>query len=308
MTPTKPKILLIADVRDWIFERHCHYISKILGDDFIFNISYHRENYGYHFDEDAYDLIYPLEFNLLHPQKKTNYKKYVTGIRSHSSWDHWDYKDQLKKYLESRFLLTHVVSHELGEIFSKLLHKDCYAGVVQHGVDSSLFKPGTEPKKDEDILDIGWAGNRQAASGKGFDDIIKPLEKLDNVRLNFCGYSDNNLSKERMSDFYRSINTYVCASIKEGHNNSLVEAAFTANSIITTVNGTVPEYLEHEKSALIIDRSPSSFVSAVEALRDDPNYRMVLGENARISATNKFDWNIKALEYKSMFEKALNEA
>ena len=111
-----------------------------------------------------------------------------------------------------------------------------------------------------------------------------------------------------MSDFYRSINTYVCASIKEGHNNSLVEAAFTANSIITTVNGTVPEYLEHEKSALIIDRSPSSFVSAVEALRDDPNYRMVLGENARISATNKFDWNIKALDYKSMFEKALNEA
>ena len=147
----------------------------------------------------------------------------------------------------------------------------------------------------------------QKASDKGFEDIIKPLEKLNNVRFNFCGYLDNNLSKERMSDFYRHIDTYICASSKEGHNNSLIEAAFTANSIVTTTNGTVPEYLEHEKSALIVDRDPSSFVFAVETLRDDPNYRMVLGENARTSAVKKFDWKIKALDYKKLFERALNE-
>jgi len=303
----KPKILLIADVRDWIFQRHCYYISEILGDDFIFNVSYHRENYGYHFDEDAYDLIYPLEFNLLHPQKEVNYKKYITGIRSHSSWSGWEDKEQLKKYLESRFSLTHVVSNELGRIFSKLLHPHCYAGVVQHGVDSSLFKPRSNPRISEGVLDIGWAGNRQAASNKGFDSIIKPLENLKNVRLNFCGYSDNNLSKEGMSDFYRSIDTYICASIEEGHNNSLIEAAFTANSIVTTVNGTVPEYLKHEESALIVNRDPSSFVSAVKTLRDDPNYRAVIGENARVSAVSKFDWNAKAIDYKNMFEMALNE-
>jgi glycosyltransferase involved in cell wall biosynthesis len=304
---TKPKILLIADVRDWIFERHCRYISEILGDDFVFNTCYHSDNYGYHFDEDAYDLIYPLEFNLLHPQKEVNYKKYITGIRSHSSWSHWQDRRQLKKYLESKFLLTHVVSNELSEIFSELLHRDRYAGVVQHGVDSSIFKPRIKPKESEEVLDIGWSGNRHAASNKGFDDIIKPLENLNNVRLNFCGYADNNLSKERMSDFYRSIDTYICASIKEGHNNSLIESAFTANSIITTVNGTVPEYLEHEKSALIVDRDPSSFASAVETLRDDPNYRTVIGENARTSAVSKFDWNVKAVDYKNMFERALNE-
>lgn len=304
---TKPKILLIADVRDWIFERHCYYISEILGDDFVFNICYHSDNYGYHFDEDAYDLVYPLEFNLLHPQKEVNYKKYITGIRSHSSWAQWQDKDQLKKYLESKFLLTHVVSSELGEIFSKLLRPDCYAGIVQHGVDSSVFKPRADPKKNEDVLDIGWSGNRHAASDKGFDDIIKPLENLTNVRLNFCGYADNNLSKERMSDFYRSIDTYICASTKEGHNNSLIEAAFTANSIVTTINGTVPEYLKHEESALIINRDPSSFVSAVETLRDDPNYRMTIGENARVSAVSKFDWRAKAVDYKNMFERALNE-
>ncbi|HBY69101.1 MAG TPA: hypothetical protein DEG69_15950, partial [Flavobacteriaceae bacterium] len=140
---TKPRILLIADVRDWIFERHCFYISDILKDHFLFNVSYHRENFGYYFDEDAYDLIYPLEFNLLHPNKNINPQKCVTGIRSHSSWGDWNYTEDLKAYLENKFSLIHVVSEELNNIFQPLLSSDKYAGVVQHGVDPSLFKPST---------------------------------------------------------------------------------------------------------------------------------------------------------------------
>ena len=303
---SKPKILLIADVRDWIFDRHCYYISKILGDHFIFNTSYHRENFGYYFDEDAYDLIYPLEFNLLHPNKSINSKKYVTGIRSHSSWRNWNYKEDLKVYLENKFSFTHVVSKELDEVFRPLLDSKKYAGVVQHGVDSSLFKPSNK-EQEKDILDIGWAGNRQAASNKGFENIIRPLENLRDVRLNFCGYSDNNLNKEQMAQFYQSIDAYVCASIEEGHNNSLVEAAFSKNSIVTTINGTVPEYLINEESALIVDREPSSFVSAVKRIRDDKSLREKLGNNARASALKKFDWREKVLDFKVMFEKALNE-
>ena len=118
--PSKPKILLIADVRGWIFERNCHYISKILEKDFLFNTSFHRDNYGYYFDEDAYDLIYPLEFNLLHPQKDINPQKYITGIRAHSSWWDWDNED-LGDYLSSKFNFVHVVSEELGVIFKDIL-------------------------------------------------------------------------------------------------------------------------------------------------------------------------------------------
>jgi len=302
----KPKILLIADVRDWIFERHCDYLSKLLGDDFIFVTSYHRDHFGLNFDEDAYDLIYPLEFNLIHPSKKRNPNKYVTGIRSHSSWYGWSH-DQLKSYLSEGFSLTHTVSYELDSIFKNILPPSSYAGVVQHGVDTELFKPNENKRNKDDALILGWAGNRKAASDKGFDDIIRPLERTSGVTLKFCGFVDKNLTIEEMSEFYKSIDVYVCASIKEGHNNCLIEAASSGNAIITTLNGTVPEYLKNEDSALIVDRETKPFMTAVKKLQDDLELVANLGKSARHAVLYNFDWKDRALDYKKLFERALNE-
>jgi len=302
----KPRILLIADVRGWIFERHCAYISKILEKDFVFSTNYHEDHFGYNFDEDAYDLIYPLEFNLLHPKKVNNPKKYVTGIRAHSSWWNWD-PDTLKEFLCSKFSLVHVVSERLGKIFEKMLPKEKYAGVVQHGVDVSLFTPNETPRNNP-IMQLGWAGNRKAAACKGFH-LVEPLGNIDGVELNYCGFVDRNLDINDMAEFHRSIDVYICASeeLGEGHNNSTVESACTGNAIITTDNGTVPEFLINEENALIIDREPECFSSAVERLRDDAELRLKLGNAARSCAVERFDWNKKALDYKNMFIKVLNE-
>ncbi len=302
---SKPKILLIADVKDWIFARHCHYISKILQKDFIFNLSFHRENFGYYFDEDAYDLIYPLEFNLLHPEKKINPKKYVTGIRAHSSWWNWDNKD-LGEYLSSRFSFVHTVSEELGVIFKGILPSEKYYGVVHHGIDTKLFSPNKEENNTQKIV-LGWAGNRNAAACKGFN-FVEKLGDIDGVSLKYCGYADKNLNTEQMADFHNSLDAYVCASEArgEGHNNSLVESACVGNPLITTVNGTVPEYLVNEENALIVDRDHNSFRLAVEKLRDNPNLRKSLGRKARETVLEKFCWEKKALDFKSMFEATLN--
>lgn len=302
----KPKILLIADVRGWIFERHCYYISKILGDDFVFNTSYHSENGGYHFDEDAYDLIYPLEFNLLHPEKETNYKKYVTGIRAHSSW--WNIeRDDLLSYLLEKFSLVHVVSEELGKIFKNMLPPQKYAGVIHHGVDTNLFSPNKKNKENNEMV-LGWAGNRTAAACKGFQ-FVEPLGKIEGVKLKYCGYVDKNLNIDQMADFHNSLDTYVCASeaLGEGHNNSMVESACMGNAIVTTINGTVPEYLINEENALIVERNHDAFHKAIIRLRDDKELRTKLGRSAQKTVIEKFDWAKKALGFKLMFERALNE-
>lgn len=306
MKTNKPKILLIADVRNWIFARHCSYISELLKEHFIFNTSYHRENFGYYFDEDAYDLIYPLEFNLLHPEKDLNPEKYITGIRAYSSWRHWE-TNRLSRYLSQRFSFVHTVSHCLGDIFNSILPKEKYYGVVHHGVDSNLFYP-QENKQHKDSIVIGWAGNRKAKASKGFE-YIEPLSNLDGVSLKYCGYSDENLNLNQMADFHRSLDVYVCASEieGEGHNNSLVESAFTQNALITTINGTVPEYLFNEKNSLIVERDHQSFTSAVERLRDDKDFRLRIAKKGREDALEKFQWKDRVLTFKKMFEDALNK-
>ena len=307
--PSKPKILLIADVRGWIFERHCHYISKILEKDFLFNTSFHRDNYGYYFDEDAYDLIYPLEFNLLHPQKDINPQKYITGIRAHSSWWDWDNED-LGDYLSSKFNFVHVVSEELGVIFKDMLPSRKYYGVVHHGVDTKLFSPNKQANNSKEIV-LGWAGNRNANACKGFK-FIERLGEIDGVSLKYCGYADKEtlLNTEQMADFHNCLDVYVCASEArgEGHNNSLVESACVGNPLITTINGTVPEYLVNEENALIVNRDDDSFRVAVEKLRDNPSLRESLGQIARETVLEKFCWEKKASDFKAMFEKALNDA
>jgi glycosyltransferase involved in cell wall biosynthesis len=73
------------------------------------------------------------------------------------------------------------------------------------------------------------------------------------------------------------------------------------------VNGTVPEYLVNEENALIVDRDHNSFRLAVEKLRDSPSLRKSLGRKARETVLEKFCWEKKALDFKSMFEATLNK-
>jgi glycosyltransferase involved in cell wall biosynthesis len=125
------------------------------------------------------------------------------------------------------------------------------------------------------------------------------------VELAFCGYQDRNLTLEEMPAFYDSLDAYVCASSTEGNNNALMEAAAMQRAIITTDNGTVPEYLRAGESALIVGREPRQFAEAVIRLRDDPGLRVALGQKARAAVVAAFDWKAMAMEYRNLFRSAL---
>ncbi len=228
----RPKILCIVDGPGWIFERHVTMLGRYLSDDFDFSVSFR----GHPYDESAYDLIYPLEFNMVSPDEIKNPAKYVTGIRSFVAWADWDFL-VLVNFLVTHFRSIHVVSQQLFGIFSPYIPGLQY---VTHGVDIDFFTPNTPPCSTPGHLRLGWAGNRQTYV-KGFREFIAPLRALPGIELVYCGYADRNLTLEEMPGFYSSIDAYVCASSFEGNNNSLLEAAAMERAIITTPNGTVPE-------------------------------------------------------------------
>lgn len=295
----KPKILIIADVKGWIFERHALYLKDNLSNFYEISIIYKDEVPS--IKENLWDLIYPLEWNLITNEIIQNSSKWVTGIRSHVSWEDYGI-DSVGRFLREKYSMVHTVSLRLYELF-KNYHPDLY--VLTHGLNIEHFSTDLNISNKTGEIKVGWAGNR-AGLQKGFDDFIKPLENIPGINLNYCGYSNTLLDYKNMRLFYEEIDIYICTSISEGNNNSLMEAAAMGRAIITTDVGTVPEYLEQGYSALIVDRKFESIKYAVELLRDNPRLRLILAKNAK-NSVRKFSWSNKITEYRQFFDIALNK-
>jgi hypothetical protein len=291
------RILCIVDSPNWIFSRHVAAFERYLGDEFRFSVAFRGQTY----QEDDFDLIYPLEFNMVSPEQIKQPGKYVTAIRSYVSWADWDFLT-LVNFLVTHFQRIHVVSKELFALFSPYIPGLSY---VTHGVDTDFFSPTIPPSSETGCLQLGWAGNRNTII-KGFKEFIQPLSTLPGVKLVFHGIADRNLNYEEMREFYQSLDGYVCASSFEGNNNSLLEAAAMERAIVTTSVGTVPEYLKNNQSALIVDRDLEQFKSAVLRLRDNPELRIWLGQNARKALVDGgWAWKKKAEDYRDLFRSAL---
>ncbi len=294
----RPRVMLMADVPNWIFARHCKVLMERLGSQFDFDLKLQGQTYN----EADYDLIYPLEWNLIPQNQIRTPAKYVTSIRSHTSWAGHDFLG-FTQFLNTHFQRIHTVSERLTRVFRPFVPQTDY---VTHGTDTTFFTP-TRPvdQTPSGRVRVGWAGNRVNKT-KGFEELIAPLGRLPGVELVFCGYMDKNLDLEGMRRFYDSIDVYICSSAQEGNNNSLLEAASMERAILTTDNGTVPEYLQHRQSALIVERELPLLIQAVCELRDDPGLRRSLGIKARQSVIARFDWNQMAPRYAEFFHRAIS--
>jgi glycosyltransferase involved in cell wall biosynthesis len=294
----RPRILAVADVLGWIFERHARAFADALADEFDFSVAFA----GAPFAEGDYDLVYPLEWNLADPRQIENPAKWVTGIRSHLTWSELPF-DAVCAHLSQRFQRVHVVSRRLERVFRGRVPALAY---VTHGVDTSFFRPRTSVARREPALRVGWAGNRRARV-KGFDELVAPLAELPGVELGVCGYADRMLTREEMRAFYDSIDVFVCTSLSEGNSNALLEAAAMARAIVTTDVGTVPEYLIDGESALVVDRKPEAFAGALERLRD-PRLRGALGRAARAAVERHFAASARMQDFRRFFRDALAAA
>jgi glycosyltransferase involved in cell wall biosynthesis len=295
----RPRMLIVADVPNWIFDRHAHKLKTDLLGTFDSDIVYS----GQPFDEDHYDLIHSLEWNLVPLDQIKTPAKWITGIRSHITWERLDF-DLFCGVLREKFGSVYVVSRRLLDIFVPWVPG---VRLLAHGVDVDHFRTVATPGLEAGRLRVGWAGNRKS-SAKGFETFVEPLGRIHGVDLIFCGYSDRLVSLDEMPAFYESIDTYVCSSSSEGHNNSLMEAAAMGRSIVTTDVGTVPEYLVHGQSALIVPRDPVSISEAVIRLRDDPTLRQQLGAAARAAVLANFDWKDRMHDHRVALLRALSIA
>jgi hypothetical protein len=78
--------------------------------------------------------------------------------------------------------------------------------------------------------------------------------------------------------------------------------------LITTDQGTVPEFLEDRQNARIVPRRLESLQAAVLELRDHPELRIEYGKRARQAVLQGgWDWGAKIKDYDTFFQKALGD-
>jgi len=119
-------------------------------------------------------------------------------------------------------------------------------------------------------------------------------------RVYFLGW------QEDIPGFLSSIDLFVMPSHSETGPMTLIEAMMMEKPIVTTNVGVVPEQLEHNKHAWIVD--PDDSIQLANAIRTALLNREQwgrLGESAQRKALSEFDIGTAAKKYKSIYESAL---
>ena len=283
---SKPKVLLVADVPGWIFERHCQELKKRLSDDFEFSIGYRRGK----INQNEPDLIYAMEYSSLENPRFP--EKTLCGIRAEFRY-HSKPNQGFWNAIKNRYAGIHVVNERMVGHFASF-------GVnllnLPHGVDTELFTG--EPREQTGELVCGWTGSNRPDKGRNI------LEKLNipGVKV-LChrGQGKTNKSKEQMVEYYRQMDVYVCASATEGHNNPLMEAGAMARVLISTKTGSAPEYIEDGINGFLVERDSEAFKKAIEYLRDNRDKVAEMGLAAQKVVRERWSWKVRAEAYRKFF-------
>jgi hypothetical protein len=138
---------------------------------------------------------------------------------------------------------------------------------IPHGVDLDVFRVAVPvAERPRRVLWLGSEVNREI---KGYDRIIRPLERrlLDlgfECDFRLCESNDGGADDaEHMADWYNSGRIILCASESEGTPNVALEAAACGCVPVTTRVGNMPELVRHGENGMFADGDVDAFVDAV---------------------------------------------
>lgn len=298
------KILIIADLRGWIFERHAKEIQKRLTE-YKIDIGYSRGT-NINATWPNYDLVYVMDPMIISypPADRT-----ILGLRA--EWLYVKCPGGAKGLYEKGFpsacvaikdhcCMFHVVNKRQLKVFEPIV-TDKPLLLVQHGVDETCFNRDMYPKLKNDILTIGTSGRKDSPGCKGFNLISNACKKVGARHLGTRYQGGKRLTKEQMPIFYNALDIYVCMSETEGLCNPVIEAGAMGVPVISTRAGAAEEMIVDGESGLLIDRNVDALVVALNKLKDR-KCREEMGDKFYQEIMNKWSWEHKIEEYKKMFQ------
>jgi glycosyltransferase involved in cell wall biosynthesis len=180
-----------------------------------------------------------------------------------------------------------------------------------NGVATDFFRPAPLLPSPTAAFRVGWAGSldNQGAEHRGVHEIIAPaVAALPGAELRLAAREETWRGPQEMLAFYRSLDVYVCASRSEGTPNPCLEAAACGLPLITTRVGNMPELIRDGENGFFVERDVASLTETLARLRADPDLRARVGQAARATVVESWDWRHQAARYGAMFREVLGRA
>lgn len=257
MTATaRPKILLLADKRNWAYDFAAQAMRAQLAGYYDFHIAYVAENPIAEVVAFQPDFIHVFWWGeTWHQQLGLPRERIIKEVSSFR----WREEAQFGHLSPQAFVERHLA--DAGHIVTTSRKmQDTLAPYrpilyTPNGIDPHIFYPETVP---QGALQIGWSGNIKDAC-KGILDIIQPACAQD-YPLHIASGTVG--SRDEMRRFYNQLDIICIASTAEGQPLPLIEAMACGAFAVSVDVGIVPEVICHRHNGLIVDRSIAGFRAA----------------------------------------------
>lgn len=303
------RIMLVADVANWAFDRDVSAIIQYLPQ---YDLS---KGLTATFSPELlkqYDHVHFM--NWWDATKRC--KQISGGVSSHNfELRHLD----ISKKLFPQYKALVATSRKL---YDKVKDSNENVFCAQGGVHEDLFVP--TKKKERSKFVIGWVGQIITASSqqnkrldiKGYSLILKPLmEQLKEhkdieFKLLTTNYIDA-MPYEEMPKFYEDVDVQICTSIAEGAPNPMFEAAACGKALITTKVGAISESIEEGKSGFMIptynatddlESTINAFKEKILFLKNNKDVCESMGLEGRRIIEEGWTWKKRAQQWIPFFE------
>jgi glycosyltransferase involved in cell wall biosynthesis len=204
--------------------------------------------------------------------------------------------------------------------------------VIHNSVDTKSFSPGPERKSIEGEL-ILFTGRIIAGKGikylteaipmvlKEYRDAFFVFIGAGNFvpywrRLKDLGISERNFAflgylKEAsdLVEYYRTSSVYVAPTLYENLPIRVLEAMACGVPVVASNVCAIPEAIDNGVNGILIQsRSVEELADAIYCLLGDPKLRKKIGDNARKTVLEKFDWNVNASRTVGVYQQILDQS
>lgn len=293
-----PRALLVADVSGWAFDVNNRGIEK--------------------YALSGYDVDH---YYVSKKEPVPDYGPYDVVFMPHIGWDQFDSVPYHKKFGSFREQATsfypspseiglingHAAFYVVNRSSFELLQPVCPGiRLLTNPVDTDVFDREPQPKNR---IVCQWNGNAKHGNNavKGLEILVGACQ-LEDIQLFIREYNTLRLAHEEMPDHYACANVALCASIREGASNSVMEAMACGQALITTECGNVREMRNFQLEShgdtgiVIVDRSVDAFRRALSDLRKNGIARILeMGRINKLEIQRRWSWKVWTNEFRELF-------
>lgn len=292
---TKPRVLVLADVSGWAWDRKGQQYVTHLSDEFDVHLAYMtRPEYG-RLDVSTFDLVHCFEVSQIDRlpesirERRHSAPRIVAGLTAHV-WRTWG-ADRMHAWAESCDALhgnSYLLVDELRQFHARVYY-------TPNGVDADFWspEPGFVDMPDIDTRLVAChVGKPNPRKGSAM--IVEACRRRD-IPLLLCQRSSQiALPPEAIRQLYRASHVQITMSDMDGTPNPMLEAAACGSALISTRIGNMPDLIRHGVNGYLVDRSADALVAALSSLT--PARAVAMGRSAREDILHFWTWT-RTAEY-----------